>query len=100
MSVILFYLFLRSPLQPLYNMIRSWKKRRKNIRVIYLLDTLTLDAATGVGDSYSLKQILIVTKPHFYLLRQFLMKIVEVFDSVCMCDSCTCACVCMCMCGK
>ena len=46
--------------------------------------TLIADAATGVEDFYSLKQIKIIIKPHFYpLLCQFLMKIIIVINSVC-----------------
>ena len=41
------------------------------------------DPATGVEDFYSLKQIKIIIKPHFYpLLCQFLMKIIIVINLV------------------
>ena len=42
------------------------------------------DAATGVEDFYSLKQIQTVIRPRFYpLLCQFLMKIIIVINLVC-----------------
>ena len=48
--------------------------------------TLIADAATGVEDVYSLKQIQTVIRPHSYpLLCQFLMKIIIVINLVCMC---------------
>ena len=48
--------------------------------------TLIADAATGVEDFYSLKQIQTVIRPRSYpLLCQFLMKIIIVINLVCAC---------------
>ena len=48
--------------------------------------TLIADAATGVEDFDSLKQIQTVIRPRSYpLLRQFLMKIMIVINLVCAC---------------
>ena len=44
------------------------------------------DAATGVEDFYSLKQIQTVIRPRSYpLLCQFLMKMIKVINLVCAC---------------
>ena len=46
--------------------------------------TLIADAATGVEDFYSLKQMQTVTRPRSYpLLCQFLLKIIIVINIVC-----------------
>ena len=48
--------------------------------------TLIANAATGVEDFYSLKQIQTVIRPRSYpLLCQFLMKIIIVINLVCAC---------------
>ena len=48
--------------------------------------TLIADAATGVEDFYSLKQIQTVIRPRSYpLLCQFLMKTIIVSNLLCMC---------------
>ena len=52
----------------------------------YIRASLIADAATGVEDFYSLKQIQTVIRPRSYpLLCQFLMKIIIVINLVCAC---------------
>ena len=52
----------------------------------YIRASLIADAATGVEDFYSLKQIQTVVRPRSYpLLCQFLMKIIIVINNVCAC---------------
>ena len=55
--------------------------------ILHIQDTtLIADAAAGVEDVYSLKQIQTVVRPCFYpLLCQFLMKIIIVINFVCVC---------------
>ena len=49
-------------------------------------DTLIADAATGVEDFYSLKQLQTVIRPRSYpLLCQFLIKIMKVTNLMCAC---------------